>query len=290
VDRATEGDEPKPELLKRLQDALSLPGAARRDVMVIAASRVVWLYYHESDWTDAYVLAALASGDHEDARAFWSGFFWANRVPNPKLYQRLKEALLSLIINWDEEITGSRNLPAFILVGWKTTIQPDVRTVVTDEEMRAALIAGGDRFRTGVISQLEHWFGEQGWAEASLRLLREVWPKQLAARSAAVSERLVDFALDAGDRFAEVVDAVTPFITPLPANSWTLYKIKDYASEAEVPSREPEALIRLLFAALGPKASEWPYRADAAVEELAADPSLASNAFLTELRIRLAAA
>lgn len=289
VDYATEGDKPKPELLTRLEDALSLPGAARCDALVIAASHVAWLHYQASDWTETNILAALGSGDHEDARAFWSGFFWANRMPNAKLFQRLKEPLLSLVIDWDEEITGSRNLPAFVLAGWRTAHLPDVPTVITDDEMRVALVGGGDSFRTGVIYQLEHWFSEEGWGDASLRLFREVWPKQLAARSAAVSDRLVDFALDAGDRFAEIVDVIVPFITPLPPDSWTLYKVKDYGSDAEAPARDPEALIKLLFAALGPKAGEWPYRADRAVEALAADPSLASNILLNELRIRLAA-
>ena len=127
--------------LKHAEELLLLPGDARRDAIVMFAFQLGWLHHHASDWTDRHLLTILESSDREDRRAFWDGFFWANKLPSQPLYMRLKPHLLNLLKNSDERPANAQHIAAFILNGWISFIEPlHVRRAVTDNEMREALL------------------------------------------------------------------------------------------------------------------------------------------------------
>ena len=106
-------------------------------------------------------------------------------------------------------------IAGMLLAGWRSfdTTQGGKRCVSNDE-MRQALRTGGDAFRRQVLWYLKTWSKEDGsgcWGSQALVLLRDVWPRERAARTEETSEALFELAIDAdGERFSLVVDAVTP--------------------------------------------------------------------------------
>lgn len=83
------------EWLTYVDDLLSLDGDLRRYALVIFSHNLKWFYLIDPNWAETNLLSVL-EGDHEgDRNAAWSGFFWGARVPNPKLYMRMKPSLLA---------------------------------------------------------------------------------------------------------------------------------------------------------------------------------------------------
>ena len=81
--------------------------------------------------------------------------------------------------------------------GWANADQTIGEAPVSDGELREALRAGDNAFRHRILWQLKAWTpGEGGeWRGDALRLLREVWPRELVVRSPSLSEDLFELAL-----------------------------------------------------------------------------------------------
>ena len=275
--------------LARGDDLLTLPGDARRDAIVIFSHQVNWLYFYGREWTEDRILGILHHPNVEDIRAFWAGFFWSGQIPTQKLFERLKSALLGLVKSAVDRSTHAENLAHLILAGWVKDDEAEHDALVSNSEMRAALIEGGDSFRSHTIWNLEHWWKnpEEDFTGRTLEFLHEVWPKQLSARSDRTSERLVVLALSRGDRFSEMVDAVLPLLSHLPPQSLVFYRLKDRVG-GEHSDLDPFSLLKLLSTVLPEHVADWPYRADEIVAELAALPALVHEERMVKLRLRLA--
>ena len=281
---------PPPIFLERADALLSLGGAARRDALVIFAHQVRWLYHHRPTWTADSILSVLGQ-DTEDERAFWAGFFWAAQFPGFELYAQLKPYLLAMIAVASDASGHLETLAALVLGGWGAVNDATGEQPVTDDELRQALRIGRDRFRTRVLWQVQTWGkGTEGdWRAKTLRLLREVWPRELAATSPAVSESMLELAASVINEvdFPEFVDAVTPLMTPVPPDALGLFTLGD--KEADGVTQYPLAALQLAFAALPFDASTWPYGADRIVEQLSRLPQTAQDPRMLQLRRRLAA-
>jgi hypothetical protein len=255
---------------------------------VIFCHQLVWIYGREPAWAEAHLLS-VPGHDREDERAFWSGFFWAGQFPGFQLYARLKPFLLAMVTTERDRYDHIDKIAGMLLAGWGSldTSRQDGKRCVSDAEMRQALRTGGDAFRRQLLRYLRNWSREDEsgrWGAEALVLLRDVWPRELSVRTEESSEYLFDLAIDAGDdRFTALVDAVTPLMTRLSPNAFGVFA----GNEERV--HEPMALLKLLYAALAPSATDWPYHADRVVERLATNPMTARDPRMTELRGRLTA-
>jgi hypothetical protein len=273
--------------LRKVESLLSTTGDARRDALVIFSHQLVWIYGHAPGWAEAHLLNVLGQ-DQEDERAFWSGFFWAAHFPGFELFARLKPFLLRMVATERASSDHVNKVAGILLAGWGSFDKPEGgERCVSDDEMRQALRTGNDAFRRRLLWYLKTWSKEDEsarWRAQALVLVRDVWPRERAVRTQATSERLFDLAIAAeGDRFAPMVDAVTPLMTTLSPNA-----LGALAGNEE-SAREPLALLKLLYSALGQSATDWPYQADRVVERLAASPVTAKDPRMVELRRRLAA-
>jgi len=127
------------------------------------------------------------------------------------------------------------------------------------------------------------------WKEVidKLTLLTEVWPLQLAARSATVNLRLCAIAFNDEPNFPALVDAILPLVSPHEGGGQILPLAKD--KEAEIFDRHPGHVLALLSVVLPDDATKWPYGMDAALGRLQkAASSIAKDARLIELKGRLA--
>lgn len=242
---------------------------------------------HAPGWAEAHLLNVLGQ-DHEDEQAFWSGFFWAAQFPGFELFARLKPFLLAMVATEGASSDYIDKVAGILLAGWGSFDKPEGgERCVSDAEMRQALRTANDAFRRRLLWYLKTWSKEDEsarWRAQALVMVRDVWPRERAVRTQATSERLFDLAIAAeGDWFAPMVDAVTPLMTTLSPNALGVL------AGNEERFREPLALLELLYSALAPSATDWPYHADRVVERLAANPLTAKDPRMAELRRRLAA-
>jgi hypothetical protein len=119
-----------------------------------------------------------------------------------------------------------------------------------------------------------------------LRLLRNVWPRELVVRSPKISADLFSLAIEAGDDFPAFVEAVTPLMTTLDKNAHCMLPLTQANGKAD--ALDPNALLTLVHTALPENAVDWPWGADVVVNRLTLAAETAQDPRTLQLRRRLA--
>ncbi|MCM2475584.1 hypothetical protein HGO38_19085 [Rhizobium sp. CG5] len=281
--------------LAHVEDLLNLPGDLRRHALVIFSHQISWLDAIDPDWTRLNILPVLDGQDSLDKDAMWAGFFWAARVPNTELYQLLKPHLLRRA---SEQNSGRRGynqvIAGMLLAGWASRHQSGEK-LVSDQELHDLLATSDDDLRQNVIWQAESLADDKdatgpetglNWSELLLMLLKDVWPKQKAAKSPAISSRLCDLAFSAKDNFEVMVDAILPLVSKIEGDQ--MFSPLVGSSEDTVVERFPSKTLELLFAVLPENAKSWPYGTAGALKRIGeAEPFLKTDVRMLELLRRL---
>ena len=156
---------------------------------------------------------------------------------------------------------------------------------ITDEEMRTMLIETDDELRSQVVWQLDTWSRDQGgpWSKEALVFLKEVWPKQIAAKTSGVSARLAELAFAHEDDFPDYANAILPLVIPINQDYLRLPSLQR-SQGRNVIERFAEKVLELLEAILPEDARKWPYGMDDVLRRVGlADPSLLIDARLMKL-------
>jgi len=272
----------------RADELLSLSGNHRRHALAIFCHNLVWLFAIDPDWV---VKAFLPAIDRDDAGsdAFWAGFFWGAKVPQRELYLRMKPAFLRLAHKGsDTRRKHAEILAGIILVGWGRRKDDDEARLISDNELTAVLLDADDDFRVQLLWHLENWTKqpEADWGEDAAILLKQVWPKQIAAKTPRVSAKLVELAFAQGDRFPLFADYVLPLVVPIDQDYIRL-PIERTDSDLLVETY-PEPTLALLDAVLTDNARQWPYGVSEILDRIAkAEPQLLTDSRLIRLnRVR----
>jgi hypothetical protein len=145
-----------------------------------------------------------------------------------------------------------------------------------------------DEFRQQLLWQLEQWCAEpsSSWRKRVIPFFKQVWPKQRALHTPAISSHLANFALASADLMPAVVELILPRLVPV-RNTPLRFKSTGEAT-ADHPARAyPAATLDLLWAILGEDGSSWPHRMERTLELLAEAPEVSSDSRLSELRRRI---
>ena len=269
-----------------VEELLALEGDLRRHALVMFVFNLEWFFAVNPIWTEENLISVLnQEGDNQDA--FWSGFFWRAKVPNKKLYMRMKPHLLSLT-RWKSSARRSHVgvLSGILLAGWGSIDEETGNRCVTSAEMRDVLLNADDDFRTHILWQLKGWSckeEEGGWKEKLPVFLTEVWPRHKKAKSPGISAALCDLAFSDADSFSKIADIILPLVTEINQEHIALYNFID----AKIVDQFPKKTLALLFAALPEDVSAWPYGMEDTLDRIGvADPSLLNDARLVELKRR----
>lgn len=244
----------------RVEELLGLPGDHRRYALVMFAYNLNWFFYVDPTWTEKNLLSALESDD-DDQEALWEGFFWAAKVPDQKLYLRLKPSLLDLVLNKHAESRREVNvLSGILLAGWGSTYKKTRRRFIANEEMRNILLNVDDNFRGQIIWHLERWSteGKKGtWRDKLHAFFSEVWPRHKQARSPKMSAKLCDLAFSNEDIFPVVADTILPLLTKIDEEGFILPHFR--GANNEIVEKYPEETLTLLWTVLPENAARWPH-------------------------------
>jgi hypothetical protein len=269
------------------EELLALDGDTRRHAITILSHQITWLYFIDSSWVKSNLLPFVEIND-EDRDALWAGIFWASRSPQPELFAFLKQPMLALVT--DQRSTQRKNLEslaALILSGWGKRDTESGLRIISDSEIRTAIIRADDEFRSHLIWTLERWSLEPNsrWNDDALTFLRHVWPKQLSAKTPRVTSRLCGFAFAHTDRFQEYVDAILPLVITADPEELNLPILR--GSKDNLVEKYPDESLALLEVVLPKDAARWPYGIVDILKRISeADPALRSDVRLIELMRR----
>ena len=267
----------------RADRLLSFRADIRCHVMAIFGMRLNWLYYIDSDWTDRQLISPIERQANDPAsKAAMSSLMRFGGQWSTPLFARLKSLLLTLV--QEDEEDGEEGVLVALLRGWNSN-DAEGRRLVSDEELREALIAAGDRGRCSVLRSLDHWSQrDQNWTGV-LDFISNVWPRQLVAKTPAAASALAGMALSAGDQMPRVTRAVLPLLT-VAEDGWA-DPIHLRRSDDDLLERFPDEHLALLYAALGADVRKWAYGTQGMIERLGRVASVRNDGRLIELRRRL---
>lgn len=247
-----------------IDNLLSLGGDHRRYVLVIFSLHLDWFYQIDSSWVEVNLLSILDEDDDDNKNAFWDGFFWGARVPNRKLYVRIKDNLLSYAKMGDKSLRGpNERLAGIILAGWGSIDSDTGKRLVSNVEFRDVLLQVDDEFRSKILWQLTRWVEikveEQNlrWTEMLPEFLRDVWPRQKIVRTARTSTSLFELAFSNADTFQEIAELILPLLITVNSEYLMLPELRK--SKDNIVDIYPDQTLDLLYAILPENVTTWPH-------------------------------
>ena len=271
--------------IRRLDQALALPGDHRQWTIVMIAAQLNWLFHVDPKWVSRSVLPIIdLSGD--DSSAFWAGYLWISQPPQPRLYERLKPAFIRLACQPERPHGYSGKVAAMLLVGWISGEgATECTQSISDVELREILIHADDDLRSELLRYFQRWVldPKANLDDRLIPFFARVWPRQRTLRTARVTGRLVDLAVSMPDRFPEIVAAILPRLVRIVGMPWGVSFV---AIEATIVERHPRTLLDLLWVVLAEEPTKWPYKTTEILAQLAEQAETRHDPRLAELRRR----
>jgi hypothetical protein len=269
-----------PDAWKHRADRLrALPDDHGRFCLLELAGHLDWFFARDPAWAEVAILAAM-DRDHTDGDAAVAGFFRHATIGDQTLFNRLKPKLMTLATGDDRLRQHYEQVVAQLCItAWQQKNDAGERWF-SDEELRTVLVYCSINMRTHMLWHVDRWP-----IEDKLQILNEVWPLQLVAKNAAVSDRLCAIAFDDEAHFPALVEAILPLLSPYEGGSLMLPLVRD--RQSQIFERYPEQVLALLSVVLPSEGMRWPYGAGDVLDRLAkAAPILIRDSRFVDLRRR----
>ena len=278
-----------------LEDVASLLGLQGNDhqyALAIFTFNLNWFFARSLEWTCRHLLTAFDDPTSDEYDAAWSGLLWSGRLSSGELFTRLKSKLLSFSISGNWAKRGySEALAAMVLRGWASVNTDDSKQYLSDTELRDLLRETKEDFRIQIAWLAERWAkeiddsGNAPWLTKLLRLIKDVWPRDLTMKTPKMSACLCNLAFSSPDHFADIALVVLPLVNRAELDNLHIHGIHQHGEE--LAKAHPELTLALLFAVLPEDAKSWPYEIDKVIEAIAvADPALSKDVRHIELCLR----
>jgi hypothetical protein len=203
-----------PDIRTKIERLLSLSGEGRWHAITMLAHQLVWLDAIDPDWTKEN-LRKYFDPSMPDAEAAWSGFVWAHRAMQPRLFRQMKGYFLDAFPATRRWRAGGLADLAHHLVLALNSI-PREGWLLSYAEARNALRMSSEEVRIEALVFLRTSFrpGKEHWDELMVPFFREVWPREQQFQTAATTSMLLRMLEDADDRFPAAVRLVANYLVP----------------------------------------------------------------------------
>ena len=180
---------------------LALPGNGRLYALTIFTYNLNWFFARSPEWTGNRLLIAFDDPASDAYEAAWCGMLWSRRLSAGNLFTKLKPKLLSFSKskNWAKR-GYSEALAAMLLSGWASFNADDGKQYVSDTELRDLIRETNEDFRIQIAWLAERSakevddYGETSWLPNLLRLITDVWPRDLTIKTPKMSACLCNLA------------------------------------------------------------------------------------------------
>jgi SIR2-like domain len=269
------------EWLIHIEGLLSLNDDLKRHAIVFLARNLDWFYFRDSNWCKAHLLSILKREDEKDQDAFWSGFLWGAKVPCVELYEIIKDDLITISKADKSTKHGVHEaLAGIILAGWINVKGEAQKRFISNEEMRDVLLFSSEHFKLQLLWQIEIWFtnSEEKFIDLLPVFFNDVWPRQVSAKTSALSSRILDIVFLSPNGFPQLVKIILPLLTTI-NYCYTNIEFPDWTKSY------PHQTLDLLNVVLSSDIKSWPYKVEEIFQRISdADERLNSDERLLELK------
>lgn len=274
---------------ERATTLLSLTQEPRAHAAVLLAGQANWLFAKDRRWTERNLLPLLGGARDDTAvDAALVGLLALEQQLLDSLFVLVRPLLLGLVEDGAMPSRQRDQAIGHLLTAWFGTPVGDDPTIAS-ADLREALIVTGEHQRLAALRMVGNWAeASDACAARIVQFVRDVWPRQLVARSPAASAALATLALGSRDRMPEVTAAVLP-VLGITADQVDVFPRSGEGDDEEV-KRYPQEYLAILHAILPEDAGLWPWGVPPVIEQLAGIGALAGDPRVAELRRRMAQA
>ncbi len=203
---------------------------------VLMAVRVIPLFRVDREWTAQHVLPLFEWHRSEDeARAVWEGFLWSPRLYRP-LMESIRQPFLATAHRYEALGHCSRQYATLL-----ASVSFDRGNTFTMRELAAATAAlpeEGLRHTTDLLARTLDGLVDRHaeyWRNRVLPYLKKIWPQSRDRKTPAISEGLGRVCIAAGNEFPAALEALRPWLQPLPFPGHLIRRLKKSGRCNEFP-------------------------------------------------------
>ena len=206
-----------------------------------------FLYRIDPNWTERTFLYRM---DPEDEKKFdqflWEGFLWFAQCPTDLLVA-IKHLLFKVLRNLDCIPKDSRSRAVELFAYWAV---PPSNEINSNEAKGVLLALEPDELKSvaRVLNDMLQCANEKSpvlWKESIGPWFNSVWPKRLIDRSPHLSEGLAQMAIESGEAFPFVVNAIKDILIP---EEWStaICLLQKEEMNSRLVSRHPKESLMLI--------------------------------------------
>lgn len=274
------------EWIERIEALLVLPSNFHRQALVICTRYLSWFFAIDPTWTQTNLLSVLDADEPQDIDAFWSGFLQGGQVGEYRLFVNLKPHLLRLGKSNKLKYLGyQKTLASMLLSAWGLDEKDSGKRWISNNELRDFLLHADNDLLSSVLWQADRWSKEEGgkWRPLLIKLLSNVWPRQISVKSGKVSVRLCEIIFSEEESFPELAKVAFPLLTNIDSDhSFPLNLLKPNNNIVDL---YPKETLSILYAILPENVSRWPYGIEDVITRICdADNTLSNDERLIKLK------
>ncbi|WP_316185369.1 MULTISPECIES: hypothetical protein [unclassified Bradyrhizobium] len=240
----------------RLDRLVCAPGRSGLLARVRIAADLPFFFQHAPAWTTAKLIP-LFDWSHPHAGDMWSARMYSAYIGSPELFGLFKRSFLQLFGRTDVSTEALGTFGEWIVSILIANRTDKTGYPLTDIEARSALRRAGStvlpKVANSLAQELERATPEQkvnSWRNVVGVVFQAIWPIDVELQTNMATFELVRLLLSSGDAFAEVADAILPFLRPDEQRSYSVvYLISDAMDD--VYGMAPEKLLDVVAASVG---------------------------------------
>ena len=269
------------EFASRFNRLLDVPGDGKGHAACLLAEKIDWLNHIAPGWVKEKMVPWFEMG-HPRCEPAWNGAFSGGALPSASVFDQIKNAFIQIfpkIYSWTWQDTAEECAHSWVVCA--SVFASEEFTGISFATARVCvrkMTQEGQQQMIGFLGRVGQ-DNEEGWEKYVLPFVERAWPKEARYQTEKTTKAWMLMIEETGEKFADVLDAVKPFLRPMRSIHYGLYGLTSRSEgEESIISKFPEKSLELLHLVVAEGAGNAPFDLDEALQSLAeARPGIVSD-------------
>ncbi len=259
------------EFSSRFDRLLDAPIDGRDYTVCLLAERIDWLNDIAPNWVGETMIPWFAI-THPRCEAAWNGVLWHGQMPSASVFEQIKDAFIQLfpkLYSWKSHNVIEENAHGWVVCAtiFRNNDAPEISFEIGRACIRKMTPEGREQMIQflGRVGQKN----DDGWRTHVIPFIQSAWPKEARYQTEETTYAWISMLERTDERFADVLDAVKPFLRPMRTITYGLYGISDgYEDQKSIISSFPEQCLDLLDLIVADEPDNFPFDLDRTLQLL----------------------
>lgn len=185
-------------------------------VLNVFGRNFTWLFFRNKKWATNQ-LSLITDGEiKEELAAFWQGFLLAGRMPSIESFGEFKKRFLQMLVDYPDflKMEQIKVIGSFVLAGWATKYDKTSKRLITNEELREAIVSTSEALRNHMLWQIWRWLDndKKVWESQLYEFFKNVWPRHKLVKTNESTDYLFTLIISNPEDFNQRANLIIPFL------------------------------------------------------------------------------